>query len=467
MQHPGIFFASYICMKGKTGIKVLIFLLLILAGGAGAYTFLNSKETKKVGYETQVIRRGTIEETVSSTGTIQAKGSVEVLTQLTGTIEAVYVDFNDRVRQGQLLAELDKSMLLLSLREQEAALRKAKAKVEESQATYDRNLQLQKRNLISESDLLTSKTNLESAKADLESTQVAYEKARLNLEQYAKILSPINGIVLERNIDKGQTVVANSGSVTRLFTLAENLENLEIYALVDEIDIGKIREGQEVRFTVEAFPDRKFTGKVRQIRKMPTTSNNIVNYTVVIDSKNPNNLLLPGLTATVEFLVNRKENVVVVPNSALKFTPPSEVAAAVRRKQFEERIAHLPPEEKEKLLKEYDEAVKKGTTGRPNTQVGVLGGMPFIPGAGRPPARSSSGGSGGGGALANRNNPGSGTPGASPTEARFEGKPIWILQEDGNVALRYVRTGITDGKFTEVMDGESLQGLQVIVRTKQ
>ncbi|MCX7788213.1 MAG: efflux RND transporter periplasmic adaptor subunit [Spirochaetes bacterium] len=454
-------------MKGKTGIKVFIFLFLLAVVSGGTYTVLNSKETKKIGYETQVVRRGTIEEMVSSTGTIQAKGSVEVLTQLTGTIESVYVDFNDRVRKGQLLAELDKSMLLLSLREQEATLRKAKAKAEEAQATYDKNLQLQKRNLLSEADLLSSKTTLESAKADLESAQVAYEKARLNLEQYAKILSPINGIVLERNIDKGQTVVANSGSVTRLFTLAENLENLEIYAQVDEIDIGKIREGQDVRFTVEAFPDRKFTGKVRQIRKMPTTSNNIVNYTVVIDSKNPDNLLLPGLTATVEFFVNRKENVWMIPNAALKFSPPADVAAIVRRKQFEERIAHLPKEEKERLLKQYDEAVKKGSTGRPNSQVGVLGGMPFVPGAGRPPARSSSGGSSGSGVMQNRNTMGAGAQGASSGEARFEGKPIWILQEDGTVSLRYVRTGITDGKFTEVVDGESLEGLQVIVRMKQ
>ncbi len=454
-------------MRGKTGIKVSIFLLVILVMGAVTYAFFNSKETKKIGYETQAIRRGTIEETVSSTGTIQAKGSVEVLTQLTGTIESVYVDYNDRVRKGQLLAELDKSMLLLSLREQEATLRKAKAKAEEAQATYDKNLQLQKRNLLSEADLLSSRTSLESAKADLESAQVAYEKARLNLEQYAKILSPITGIVLERNIDKGQTVVANSGSVTRLFTLAENLENLEIYAQVDEIDIGKIRDGQEVRFTVEAFPDRKFTGKVRQIRKMPTTSNNIVNYTVVIDSKNPDNLLLPGLTATVEFFVNRKENVWMVPNAALKFNPPADVAAAVRRKQFEERIAHLPQEERERMLKQYDEAIKKGGTGRPNAQVGVLGGMPFVPGAGRPPARSSSGGSLGSGSIPNRNSPGTGAPGASSGEARFEGKPIWILQEDGNIRLRYVRTGISDGKFTEVMDGESLDGLQVIVRMKQ
>lgn len=463
---------------------MLILIVLLLALGAGAYTILDSKETKKVSYETQVIHRGTIEETVSSTGTIQAKGSVEVLTQLTGTIEAVYADFNDRVRKGQLLAELDKSMLLLSLREQEAALRKAKAKVEEAQATNDKNLQLQKRNLISEADLLTSRTNLESLKADLESTQVAYEKARLNLEQYAKILSPINGIVLERNIDKGQTVVANSGSVTRLFTLAENLENLEIYASVDEIDIGKIREGQEVRFTVEAFPDRKFTGKVRQIRKMPTTSNNIVNYTVVIDSRNPDNLLLPGLTATVEFLVNRKENILMVPNAALKFTPPADVASAVRRRQFEERIAHLPQEEKDKLLKQYDEAVRKssspGVPGRPSTQAGVLGGMPFVPGAGRPPVRSSQSGAAGGGSrtsgstssgtLSGSNGAGAevtAASGSAPQEGQFEGKPIWILQEDGNVGLRYVRTGITEGKFTEVMDGESLEGLQVIVRMKQ
>ncbi|GAB4365727.1 MAG: hypothetical protein Kow009_02510 [Spirochaetales bacterium] len=465
-------------MKRKNGARFLVFLILLSGVGAAVYTVVDSKEAKGVTYETERIDRGDIEETVSSTGTIEAKGSVEVLTQLTGTIESVYVDFNDRVRKGQLLAELDKSMLLLDLREKEAALKKATVKVEEAQATYEKDLKLKEKNLLSEADLLSSRTVLESAKADLESAEVAYEKARLNLEQYAKILSPIDGIVLERNIDKGQTVVANSGSVTRLFTLAESLENMEIYASVDEIDIGKIREGQEVRFTVEAFPDRQFSGKVSQIRKIPTTSSNIVSYTVVIDSKNPDRTLLPGLTATVEFIVNRKENVLRIPNQAFRFTPSDEVAAAVRRKLFEERIASLPPEEREKRLEQYEAAMKEGARTGPTAgssrSTGILGGMLPVPGMGRPPGGGQPGGnlrsgtsSRGTGVSRNESNgriPG--TTESSSVESQVARKPIWILQEDGSIGLRYVRTGITDGKFTEVLDGDVLEGLNVIVRSR-
>ncbi len=171
------------------------------------------RNADKVSYDTQPIRRGTIEETVSSTGNIQAKGSVEVLTQLTGTIERVYVDYNDRVKKGQVLAELEKDKLLLELRDKESALQKTKAQYEQAQFTYEKNLELKKKNLLSDTDLLSSKTSLEVAKADWQSAQSGYDQAKLNLEQYAKILSPLNGIVLERNIDEGQTVVANSGSV--------------------------------------------------------------------------------------------------------------------------------------------------------------------------------------------------------------------------------------------------------------
>jgi HlyD family secretion protein len=408
-------------MKKKTLGTVLVILALGISAGVYGIFLHPFRNADKVSYETQPIRRGTIEETVSSTGNIQAKGSVEVLTQLTGTIERVYVDYNDRVKKGQVLAELEKDKLLLELRDKESSLQKTKAQYEQAQFTYEKNLELKKKNLLSDTDLLSSKTSLEVAKADWQSAQSGYDQAKLNLEQYAKILSPLNGIVLERNIDEGQTVVANSGSVTQLFTLAENLENLEIYAQVDEIDIGKIQDGQDVRFTVEAFPEQEFTGKVRQIRKMPTTSNNVVYYTVVIDSKNPNTILLPGMTANVEFLVTRKENILLVPNAAFKFTPPEQLTNAAAKQESS------------------------------RTSSGVMGGMPL----GGPP------GGPGLGMNRSRTNTETGNGGKVSIE-----KQIWLKKEDGSLEMRNVRIGITDGKYTEVINGAGLEGANVIVKMR-
>jgi HlyD family secretion protein len=416
----------------------------LLALGAAFVFFTGAKGKTAAEYETAEVRRGNIEETVSSSGKLQAVGTVNVLTQLTGTVEKVLVDFNDTVVKGQPLVELNTEMLKISLREAEAALTRARAQYEHGKLIYDNNQKLFSHSLLSEFDLHSSKTDLEVLRAALIQAETQHEKARLNIDEYAIILSPIDGIVLDRKVEKGETVVANSGSVTQLFILAENLNVMEIKAEVDELDISSIRGGQDVRFTVEAYPDKNFSGKVSQIRKVPTESDNVVNYTVIVSTENSEGLLLPGMTANMEFLVLERRDVLLVPTAVFRFSPPEDVALAVRRKMLEERVKDQPAEEQKAALKQFDENAKSASSqsgSRPNALLG--GGMPF--GGGRPQQNAGPAQGGGSG------------------EAR---RSIWIQEADGALSLRMVRTGVVDGLNTEILDAPDMEGASVVVRQK-
>ena len=429
--------------------KKFIFIILAVLVAGGALAVYNRARTKAaVGYDTATVSRGTLEETVSSSGKLQAVGTVNVLTQLTGTVEKVLVDFNDEVKKGQPLVELNTEMLKISLREAQAALTRARAQHEHAKLLYDNNTRLFQRSVLSEVEYHASKTDMEVQRAALIQAEAQYEKARLNIDEYAIILSPIDGIVLDRKVEKGETVVANSGSVTQLFILAENLKTMEIKGEVDELDISSIRQGMEVRFTVEAYPDKKFKGAVSQIRKMPATTDNVVNYTVIVTTQNPDGILLPGMTATMEFLVMEKKDVLMVPSSVFRFSPPEDVALAARRKLLEERLADRPPEERAAALRQFDEEAKnQAAPARSGTQAGGgLLSMPRVPGMGR---------TGGG-----QNAPAS--AGAS-SEAR---RPLWLLEADGSVSLRMVRTGVVDGSNTEILEADNLEGRSVIMRQK-
>ncbi|MCL1817708.1 MAG: efflux RND transporter periplasmic adaptor subunit, partial [Spirochaetaceae bacterium] len=219
-------------MSGKRKIGIFFILAVLAAGGAGAAFHLKEAKTA-AGYETTIVARGTLEETVSSSGRLQAVGTVNVLTQLTGTVEKVLVDFNDEVTKGQPLVELNTEMLKISLREAEAVLTRARAQYAHANLLYEKNRKLFAQKLMSEFDLHTNKTDRDVQRAALIQAETQYEKARLNIDEYAIILSPIDGIVLDRKVEKGETVVANSGSVTQLFILAENLQTMEIKGEVD------------------------------------------------------------------------------------------------------------------------------------------------------------------------------------------------------------------------------------------
>jgi HlyD family secretion protein len=432
-------------MSGKRK-KVFIVILILFGAGGGLLFFTGKSQSAAAEYETARIARGTIEETVSSSGKLQAVGTVNVLTQLTGTVEKVLVDFNDAVSKGQPLVELNTEMLKISLREAEASLAKAKAQYEHARLLYANNQDLFERKLLSQFDLHTSKTDMEVLRAALIQAETQYEKARLNIDEYAIILSPIDGIVLDRKVEKGETVVANSGSVTQLFILAENLNTMEIKGEVDELDISSIRLGMDVRFVVEAYPDRNFAGQVSQIRKVPVETDNVVNYTVIVTTGNPDGILLPGMTANMEFLVMEKKDVLVVPASAFRFSPPEDLAFAVRRRMLEQRLADGPPEERQAALKQFDENAKLSRQAQDQRAGGGVFSMPRFPGGGRQ----------------NQQNAGMPAQGSSGAARR----PLWFLDPDGSLSLRMVRTGVVDSSNVELLEAEDLEGLSAIVRQK-
>jgi HlyD family secretion protein len=276
------------------------------------------------------VSRGDLEITVSCTGTLQAVGTVEVGTEVSGTIEKVLVDYNDQVKKGQILAQLDLELFEAEAAKARGEALRARALLQQAEAEYRRNRPLLAEGHLSAQEFLDYETELATAKADLMTAEAALKKAETNLRN-ASIRSPIDGTVIERQIEEGQTVAASFNTPT-LFILAEDLARMEIEADVDESDIGQIRKGQKVRFTVQAYYDRKFDGRVAQIRLNPTEESNVVTYTVVVEAANPEGLLLPGMTATADFVVDGVENALLVPDAALQYaarTAPGSNKAAV------------------------------------------------------------------------------------------------------------------------------------------
>lgn len=278
--------------KLKKRTKIIIGAVLLVAVVVFCGTIIRKHSNGSAKFTYARVERGNIENTISSTGTLNAKGTVEVGTQVSGTISKVSADFNDRVRKGQILAVLDTTALASSVRDAEANLVKAQAQYDLARTKYEDAQELYQNNLISKIDFKTSKTEYQAARATLLSAQANSERTHTNLK-YAVIRSPINGTVINRNIEPGQTVAASFSTPT-LFVITEDLSQMEIHAYVDESDIGQVKKGQSVRFTVDAYPDETFYGTVRQIRLQPETIQNVVNYTIVVDATNDKGLLLPG-----------------------------------------------------------------------------------------------------------------------------------------------------------------------------
>ena len=284
-----------------------------------------------VAYRFTEVERGDIHSVVSSTGTLEAVTTVSVGTQVSGIVADIRVDFNDKVEENQVIARLDTTLLRTAVRDAEAQLARSEAERLKAEREHARMESLFEAKLISESDLEATEYALAVARAGAESATVGLTRARQNLA-YATIRSPISGTVIQRTVDVGQTVAA-SLAAPELFLIAADLTRMQILAAVDESDIGLIREGQAVRFTVQAYPDERFAGTVRQVRLQSRTQENVVNYTVVIDVANPELRLLPGMTANVDFLVASAAEVLKVANVALRFRPTEDMVNAVRERQ--------------------------------------------------------------------------------------------------------------------------------------
>ena len=290
------------------------------------------KETKPE-YKTQSITRGTIATTVTASGTVNAISTISVGTQVSGTIKHIYADFNSPVKKGRLIALIDPTIFETRVQQAKADLLSARAGLEKAKSillnakrTMDRNSKLFSKNLIARSDLDTSDTNYKISKAEVTAAvaqiaqaEAALKYAEINL-RYTKILSPVNGVVISRNVDVGQTVAASFQTPT-LFTIARDLTKMQIDTNVDEADIGNIKAGQDAEFTVDAYPDLTFKGSVWQVRIAPITVQNVVTYDAVIRVDNPGLKLKPGMTANVSIITARKKDVLRIPNASLRFMP--------------------------------------------------------------------------------------------------------------------------------------------------
>jgi HlyD family secretion protein len=310
----------------------------VLAIGGGWWLMRGNDDAAKVVPETEEVVRGDLRETISSTGNLQALQTVLVGTQVSGTIDNLYVDFNSKVKRGALLALIDPSVLDAQLESSRAALSQAKARYEDALAALEEGERLLKQAYIADRDMRTLKVNVTTTKAQLDSAQADYNRATRN-RQYAEIRSPIDGVVIERAVDRGQTVAAGFQTPT-LFTIAEDLKSMQIVASVDESQIGSIKVGQPASFAVSAFPGKKFAATVKQIRLKSTVTQNVVTYAVVLDADNSSGELFPGMTATVDFVLKDLHDVLRVPSGALRVTRvPEELMDAESLKRTQEMQA--------------------------------------------------------------------------------------------------------------------------------
>ena len=293
-------------MKKKARIWIIVAAVVIAAVVLAAVL---GKPKEVVVVNTGDCVAGMIETTVTATGEIQPVYKVEVGTQVSGIVEKMYVDYNSEVKKGQLLAELDKSLLLEQVKQAKANLGTTQSSKALAQKNYDRIKKLYERKAATQEEYDQAETSLEQAKNQLTTAQSDYDRSLTNLK-YAEIYSPIDGVILSKAVEEGQTV-ASSFSTPTLFTIAKNLTDMQLEAKVDEADIGQVQEGQTVRFSVDAFPGDIFNGTVRQIRLVPTVTSNVVTYTVIIDAPNDDGRLYPGMTANITIVTNRQEGLLI------------------------------------------------------------------------------------------------------------------------------------------------------------
>jgi HlyD family secretion protein len=381
-------------------MKKLALPALLVAVAAAILGVRSLRKDEASQFRLVQVARGDVRAVVSSTGTLQATRTVQVGTQVSGQIARLFADYNDRVKANQLIARIDPTLLEQAVRSAEADLARSRAELERAQQSLDRIEGLFVQAAATEEARDAAKSARDVARAAVMSAEVNVERARQNLS-YTEIRSPIDGVVLDRTVDVGQTVAA-SLSAPQLFLIAGDLQEMEILASVDESDIGRIVDGQKVEFTVQAYADEKFEGTVRQVRLQSTTLENVVNYTVAVAVRNEDGRLLPGMTATVDFLVAEAADVLTVANAALRFRP----TAAMRAGSSE------------------------GRRGRD----GAAGGR----------ADTSAGGAGRG------------------AEVPADRGVLWIVDAGGKPTALPVRVGLTDGQVTEVSGPGIEEGLEVI-----
>jgi HlyD family secretion protein len=398
-------------MNNMNRTRLISFAAAIVLLAAGAFWLYQRGAKEEVSpYRLATVERGDLEAIVSATGKLSAVTTVQVGTQVSGQIQSILVDFNDHVKQGQLIARIDPTLQEQAVRDAQAGLERNQAELEQAEREFERNRQLFEQKVLTEIEFNSAKYAFAVARANVKSAQVTLERARKNLA-YTSIYAPIDGVVVERNVDVGQTVAA-SLATPQLFLIANDLSRMQILASVDESDIGMIRADQPVRFSVQAYPNETFPGSVQQVRLQSTTQENVVNYTVVVAVQNPDGKLLPGMTATVEFITGSAADVLMVPNAALRIRPTEAMRAEALAARGADQVA-------------VNERNRAG---------GTAGGTTQGNGTGRRPANVAM---------------------------------LWYLEENGELAVTRVRTGLTDGQRTQIEADQLTEGTQVIVGVTQ
>lgn len=293
--------------------------LLLVAAGVGTWAALRKPANPDERWRTVTVERGSIRQVVAATGTLQPIAQVNVGTQVSGTVARVFVDFNQPVKAGQVLAEMDPALFRSAVKQAEASVASATAQLALARSTEERNRSLVQQQFIAQQALEASTQQREAALAGLQLARAQLERAQTDLAN-SVIRAPVEGVVVDRKVDVGQTVAA-SFQTPNLFVIARDLSQMEIHTSVSEADVGAIRQGMAVQFRVDAHPDKRFDGKVRQIRLNPRSEQGVVTYNVVIDADNGERLLLPGMTARVDIVAAQRDDVLRVPNAALRFRP--------------------------------------------------------------------------------------------------------------------------------------------------
>lgn len=299
--------------------NIIIAIAAIAIIGIASFFFMGGKKEAKISFETAKVQTTTITNSVTATGTIEPVTSVTVGTQVSGIVSKLYVDYNSTVKKGQVIAELDRTNLTSELNTAKANLSSAQSDMQYQRSNYQRYKTLYDKGLVSTDEYESAKLSYDRSVESVKTAQQSVARAQTNLG-YATITSPIDGIVLSKAVEEGQTVAA-SFNTPELFTIAQDLTNMQVVADVDEADIAEVKEGDKVTFTVDAYPDDVFHGNVTQVRQAATTTNNVVTYEVVISAPNADLKLKPGLTANVTIITNEKADVCAVPVKALRFTP--------------------------------------------------------------------------------------------------------------------------------------------------
>lgn len=308
--------------------KTLVIVVVAAIAALAVWLLSGGKKEEKITFDTAAVAPANIMNSITATGTIEPVTSVTVGTQVSGIVSKLFVDYNSVVKKGQVIAELDKTNLMSQLNTAKTQLATAQSQLNYQTANYKRYKTLFEKGLVAADDFDNAKLSYTQAKEQVASAKEEVQRAQTNLG-YATITSPIDGVVLSKSVEEGQTVAA-SFSTPELFTIAQDLTNMQVVADVDEADIGDVKEGERVTFTVDAYPDDTFEGEVKQVRQEATTTNNVVTYEVVISAPNADLKLKPGLTANVTIYTAERKGVLSVPSKALRFTPQKETVGKMK-----------------------------------------------------------------------------------------------------------------------------------------